>query len=175
MASDQKTSIKVFSDDLPFPFRILDALQTVQKNLPGIDRLQGQSEFFQIPDNLFGFAHSHQSVVDIKRLKSVSQRLVAKEGRHRGVDASRKGADEKLFSNSVLNMIDFAVDITGQRPVWTNSGDICQKRLQKRNPLEGLCHFRMELHPVKIAIAIFHGCDRGRARSSGFLKTGRQG
>jgi len=99
-------SVEGLRDSFAFGFRIGDAFQSGQELIARVDHLDGNTQFAEEPDNLLGFALTHESVFDEHGPQLPAQGAMAQHGNGRGIDASREGVDRRPIANGLFDLGD---------------------------------------------------------------------
>src|SRR5208337_4895174 len=102
--------------------------------------------------NSFGLALSQKPVIDENAVKPLPYGPVKKDGNDRGVHAAAQGADYGIAPDFLLNRADSRVHERFHCPGRAAPANAEQKILQDVLATWRVRNFRMELHPVQMAL-----------------------
>ena len=124
------------------------------------------------PDHLFGFAKSHQAVIDEHARQLVADRLMNQHGRHGRIDPARQSADHARRADLGADFGDLGLAEFGHRPRALTTADMAHEIGDQLAAIGGVDHFGVELGAVIFAFIIG---DHGKWRAIGHRDNAKAG
>src|SRR4029453_10928245 len=113
--------------------------------------------------DLLGFPLPQQTMIDKDTGQLATDRELHQSRRHRGVDTTRKAADDVLAADLLLDGLHWLVDDIGRSPIRRTSGDGVQEMLQHPLAMLGVQYLRVPLDAGKAPVDILE-CGNGGSR-----------
>src|SRR5690606_20958528 len=123
--------------------------------------------------------HVTLALAQLALINNSAGKLVAdsamQQGRRDGrIDTAGQAEDHFLVTHLFTNLLDGVLDNVVRGPQLFAAADIAHETLQQTTTLQGMSHFRMELHAVEMLFVVAHAGNRAGIRHCRGDKTGRQ-
>src|SRR5690606_24438188 len=115
-----------------------------------------------------------QAVINKYAGELVADSAMQQRRRDGRIDAAGQAEDYFLITHLFTNLLDGVLDNVVRGPQLFAAADIAHETLQQTTTLQGMGHFRMELHAVETFFVVAHAGNRAGTGHRRGDKTGRQ-
>ena len=146
-----KDADELLADDLALVLRLLNAVESLEETLLGVDADEVYVPLGECFLNLVALVLAHKAVIDEHAGELVADGLGQQCRCDRGVNAAGEGEQHLAAADLFTDGVDGALFIVGHRPVAERAADVIEEVMEHFAPVFGVVDLRMELHAVEAA------------------------